>query len=182
MNDNKFVLPEDGGLIELQALRDIVCRYEKIKTHIFADASLGVAYVADKIVRAIKEYESSYHQQDEWCMESSVPFVLGLTTGRTPLELYRELVRRYEAGEVSFDRVAVCSLDEFLPLDADNPHSRNYAIRKEFLEKIDIRPENIYIYPVIFDPLKLSVASLEESRTRSATFRNIMLFAIGKLI
>lgn len=141
MNDNKFVLPEDGGLIELPALRDIVCRYEKIKTRIFADASLGVAYVADKIVRAIKEYEPSYHQQEEW----RIPFVLGLTTGRTPLELYRELVRRYETGEVSFDCVAVCSLDEFLPLDAENPHSRNYAIRKEFLEKIDIRPENIYI-------------------------------------
>ena len=144
MNDNKFALPEDGGLIEDQALRDIVCRYEKIRTRVFADESLGAAYVADKIVRAIKEYEASVHP-DDWYGDDTEPFVLGLIAGRTPMELYRELVRRYRAGEVSFAHVAVCSLDEFFPLDADNPRSRNYAIRREFLSQVDIRPENIHI-------------------------------------
>ena len=73
------------------------------------------------------------------------PFVLGLTTGRTPLGLYHELVRRYRDGMVSFSNVAVYSLDEFYPIGADEPQSRNYRIHEEFLNHIDILPENIHI-------------------------------------
>jgi len=70
---------------------------------------------------------------------------LGLTTGQTPLALYRELVRRYEAGEVSFANVAVFSLDEFYPIGADEQQSRNYRIRREFIDRIDILPDNVHL-------------------------------------
>ena len=131
-----------GGLIEASTLRDIIHRYEKIRTQVFPSEAEGVRYVADRIVLAIADYEkqpaSDYYDDPE-------PFVLGLTTGQTPVALYRELVRRYEAGEVSFANVAVYSLDEFYPIDADERQSRNRFIRKEFLERIDILPENIRI-------------------------------------
>ena len=71
------------------------------------------------------------------------PFVSGLTTGRTPTGLYRELVKRYQAGEVSFANVAVYSLDEFYPILPTVKQSRNYRIHEELLNHIDIRPENI---------------------------------------
>ena len=73
------------------------------------------------------------------------PFVLGLTTGRTPLGLYNELVSRHKAGQISFRNVAVFSLDEFYPIKSSEQQSRNYRIHEEFLNHIDILPENIHI-------------------------------------
>lgn len=46
---------------------------------------------------------------------------------------------------VSFSNVAVYSLDEFYPIGADEPQSRNYRIHEEFLNHIDILPENVHI-------------------------------------
>ena len=140
--NSKYSLSQDGGLIEGAAPHDIVHRYEKIRTRVCPDEAAGVQYVADRIVRAIADYNPNVSADLYFDAE---PFVLGLTTGQTPVALYRELVRRYEAGEVSFANVAVCSLDEFYPIDADERQSRNRFIRKEFLERIDILPENIHI-------------------------------------
>ena len=72
-------------------------------------------------------------------------YVLGLTTGRTPLGLYRELVKRHEEGIVSFRNVAVFSLDEFYPIRSTEQQSRNFRIHEDFLNHIDILPENIHI-------------------------------------
>ncbi|MDE6507450.1 MAG: PIG-L family deacetylase [Alistipes sp.] len=141
--DNKYALPEEGGPIEKAALQDIIRRYEKIPTHIFADPRLGTQYVADMIVRAIARYEQ-HRSSSDFCDEPE-PFVLGLTTGCTPSKLYRELVRRHRAGEISFANVAVFSLDEFYPIGPDEQQSRNFRIRNEFLNHIDILPENVHL-------------------------------------
>ena len=113
------------------AFKDLTQRYEKIATQAYESEYEGVQYVADAIVAAIKA-----HQGER-------PFVLGLTTGKTPIGLYRELVKRYKAGEVSFANVAVYSLDEFYPILPTEKQSRNYRIHEELLDHIDIRPENI---------------------------------------
>ena len=87
---------------------------------------------ADIVVSAIKG-----HKGDK-------PFVLGLSTGRTPLGLYNELVKRYNAGEVSFANVEVYSLDEFYPMAPDSPQSRNHRVNEDFLKFIDIDPANVH--------------------------------------
>ena len=52
--NNKYSLPKDGGLIEVSAPRDIIHRYEKIHTTVYENEYLGVQYVADTIVKAIR--------------------------------------------------------------------------------------------------------------------------------
>ena len=47
-------------------------------------------------------------------------FVLGLATGSSPLGLYAELVRRHQAGEISFKRVRSYNLDEYVGLPRDH--------------------------------------------------------------
>lgn len=86
-------------------------------------------YVADTIVKAIRTYNEIHCSNEVY--EESQPFVLGLTTGRTPLGLYRELVKRHEEGIVSFRNVAVFSLDEFYPIRSTEqraafPHPRGF--------------------------------------------------------
>ncbi len=141
--DKKYSLPKDGGLIADAAPRDIIHRYEKIRTRVYNNEFEGVQYVADNIVRAIRNHNERHVANELY--EEPQPFVLGLTTGRTPLGLYRELVKRHKAGEISFRNVAIFSLDEFYPIKATDRQSRNYRIHEEFLNHIDILSENIHI-------------------------------------
>ena len=111
---SKYTLPKDGGLITTGVPSDIYCRYEKVPTQIFETEYAGVQHVADQVVVAINAHNGTE------------PFVLGLTTGKTPLGLYRELVTRHKDGKVSFKNVAVVSLDEFYPIAPEHKQSRNY--------------------------------------------------------
>ena len=139
--NNKYSLPKDGGLISESAPRDIIHRYEKIHTKVYENEYEGVQYVADNIVKAIRMYNEIHCSNEVY--EESQPFVLGLTTGRTPLGLYRELVKRHHEGQISFRNVAVYSLDEFYPIRSTEQQSRNYRIHEEILNHIDILPENV---------------------------------------
>lgn len=130
---SKYTLPKDGGLITAGVPRDIYCRYEKVPTEIFETEYAGVQHVTDQIVAAINAHSEAR------------PFLLGLTTGKTPLGLYRELVERHKAGKVSFKNVAVVSLDEFYPIAPEHKQSRNYRIHEEFLNHIDIDKSNVHI-------------------------------------
>ena len=141
--NSKYQLPKYGGLDLQSAPRDIVHRYERMPARVFENESQGVQYVADVICRMIRNHNANASARDIY--EELPPFVLGLTTGRTPLGLYRELVARYERGEVSFKGVAVYSLDEFYPIRRTEQQSRNYRIHDEFLKFIDIEPENVHI-------------------------------------
>ncbi len=173
--ESKYTLPKDGGLIEQAVPRDLLHRYEKMPTRVFATEQAGVDYVADKIVRAIRHHNEEYGH-DEFYADYT-PFVLGLTTGRTPVGLYRELVKRYQNGEVSFRNVVVYSLDEFYPIEKSNPQSRNYRIHHEFLNHIDIQPENIRIFDGSIAPDELSPYSEHYDRIGRI---NLMIIGVGE--
>ena len=127
----KFVLPKIGEL-PISASIESICKFEKVPTRICATEKEGVAWAANIVIDAIKS-----HKGDK-------PFVLGLSTGRTPLGLYAELVNRYNAGEVSFANVEVYSLDEFYPMAPESPQSRNHRVYEDFLKYIDINPQNVH--------------------------------------
>ena len=55
--------------------------------------------------------------------KTDAPFVLGLPTGSTPLETYRELIRLHKAGEVSFKNVITFNMDEYVGLEESHPES-----------------------------------------------------------
>ena len=171
--NTKYSLPKDGGLIGASAPRDIIHRYEKIRTQVYENEYLGVQHVADTIVKMIRRYEETHYTNRIY--EETQPFVLGLTTGRTPVGLYRELAERHRRGEVSFANVAVYSLDEFYPIRSTEQQSRNYRIHEDFLNHIDILPENIHIPD--------GTVSLDRVSEYCAAFdqdvRNIDLMIIG---
>ncbi|MEG2366340.1 MAG: PIG-L family deacetylase [Alistipes sp.] len=141
--NSKYSLPKDGGLIATSAPRDIIHRCEKTRTLVYENEYQGVHYVADMIVKMIRNHNETNCSNQIY--EEAQPFVLGLTTGRTPLGLYRELVHRHKEGLVSFANVAVYSLDEFYPIKSSEQQSRNFRIHEDFLNHIDILPENIHI-------------------------------------
>ena len=127
-----FSLPKDGGLIEQGLPDDILHSYEKIPAKIFDDQSDACAEIAETIISAIRN-----------CTDRK--FRLGITTGSTPVTLYRELVRNYKEGKVSFANVEVCSIDEYYPVGKNEQQSRNRRIHEEFLNQIDINKSNVHI-------------------------------------
>lgn len=129
--DSNFVLPKIGELPVLASIESI-CKFEKVPTIVSENALEGARKAADIVVDAIKS-----HKGDK-------KFVLGLSTGRTPLGLYAELVKRCKAGEVSFKNVVMYSLDEFYPMEPHNPQSRNHRVYQEFLSHIDIDEANVH--------------------------------------
>ena len=50
----------------------------------------------------------------------------------------------YKEGVVSFKDVEVYSIDEYYPAPADS-FSRNRRLYQDFIEKVDIKPENVFV-------------------------------------
>ena len=69
---------------------------------------------------------------------------LGVATGSSPLSVYDELARRYEAGQVSFSRSKAFMLDEYVGLAADHPQRYRNVIESEFAGRLDIPAEAVH--------------------------------------
>jgi len=68
---------------------------------------------------------------------------LGLATGSTPIGLYKELVRRFDAGEIDFSKAQSFNLDEYYPIDPAHHQSYDYFMRDQLINKINISKFNI---------------------------------------
>lgn len=73
------------------------------------------------------------------------PFVLGLPTGSTPLGMYAELIKLYQAGKISFEHVVTFNMDEYIGLKPTHPQSYHYFMQQNFFKHINIQPQNIHI-------------------------------------
>lgn len=129
-----FTLPKDGGLISEGLPREIVHSKENIFTEICPDPNTASFVIAGKVVDAINRVTR----------EGGV-FRLGVSTGTSPVFLYRDLVKRYVAGEVSFANVQIFSIDEYYGSEVSEFQSRNHYIREELISKVDVKPENVFI-------------------------------------
>lgn len=70
---------------------------------------------------------------------------LGLATGSTPVGMYRELVKRYEKGELDFSKVKTFNLDEYYPISPENDQSYYYFMHDNLFSHINIPEENVNI-------------------------------------
>ncbi|MCL2560910.1 MAG: glucosamine-6-phosphate deaminase [Rikenellaceae bacterium] len=70
-------------------------------------------------------------------------FVIGLPTGSTPVETYKELIKLHKAGKVSFANVVTFNMDEYAGLPADHPQSYRTFMWRNFFDHIDINPQNV---------------------------------------
>ena len=71
--------------------------------------------------------------------------VLCLPTGETPIGMYRELIQKYQRGEIDFSEAVAFSLDEYCGLSPEHPQSYYYYMQHTFFRHINIKAENIYL-------------------------------------
>ncbi|KAK3303348.1 uncharacterized protein B0T15DRAFT_271725 [Chaetomium strumarium] len=99
------------------------------------DAAAASAHVANYIVDRINHFGPT----------PAHPFVLGLPTGSTPLGVYKVLVEKYKAGEVSFENVVTFNMDEYIGIPRDHPESYHTFMWKHFFSHVNIHPCNVHI-------------------------------------
>ncbi|GHU93503.1 putative glucosamine-6-phosphate deaminase-like protein [Bacteroidia bacterium] len=132
--NKKYDIEQEGGLLAGVEPDEIIRRFEKLPVNIYPTEEEGANYVADTIVAGVNAAAAQ-----------GKPFVLGLTTGKSPVGIYRKLLAAYRAGKVSFENVVVFSLDEFYPIAPEERQSRNFRIRAELTDHVNIKPQNIHI-------------------------------------
>lgn len=71
--------------------------------------------------------------------------VIGLATGSSPIGMYQELIRIYNAGDIDFKEVVSFNLDEYIGLSPDNEQSYHYFMEQNLFSHVNLRPENIHI-------------------------------------
>lgn len=71
------------------------------------------------------------------------PFVIGLPTGSSPLQVYKLLIAAYRAGRISFQNVITFNMDEYVSLPRSHSESYYSFMHRHFFSHIDIQPQNI---------------------------------------
>ena len=64
--------------------------------------------------------------------------VLGLATGSTPIGAYKELIARYENGDLDFSKVTTVNLDEYCGLTPDNDQSYRYFMNNNLFNHVNV--------------------------------------------
>ncbi|MBO5776153.1 MAG: glucosamine-6-phosphate deaminase [Clostridia bacterium] len=71
--------------------------------------------------------------------------VLGLATGSTPIGLYKEMIKDYEAGNVSYKNMVSINLDEYVGLPVEHPESYRSFMNRNLFDHIDINKANTHV-------------------------------------
>ncbi|HYT95570.1 MAG TPA: glucosamine-6-phosphate deaminase, partial [Gemmataceae bacterium] len=108
--------------------------HTKIPTLVFPTSAQASRHVALMIESLIRQNNSANR-----------PTVLGLATGSTPVGLYRELIRLHKEAGLDFSRVITFNLDEYYPMQPDDPHSYHRWMHETLFDHINLLPQNIHI-------------------------------------
>lgn len=110
----------------------VLTRLEKIPTSIYESLEEGSLAIAREIAGEIRKKQ-----------KAGKMFTLALPGGRSPLNVYKELINLHQNEDLCFNNVIIFVEYEFYPLMS--PSAGNFAQLKEaLLDHIDIKPENIY--------------------------------------
>ncbi len=110
----------------------VLTRLEKIPTDIYESMEIGSKAIALTLATEIRRRQ-----------EMGEMLVLALPGGRSPLNVYKELIRMHKEEQLSFSNVIVFVEYEFFPLTSSSYGNVN-RLKVELLDQIDIQPDNIY--------------------------------------
>ena len=110
----------------------VLTRLEKVPTTIYESLEEGSFAVAKEIASQIRKKQSAGEK-----------YVLALPGGRSPLNVYNELIRMHKEEQLSFKNVVVFLEYEFYPLSASDAGVLG-KVKEDFLNHVYIFPENIY--------------------------------------
>lgn len=108
----------------------------------------AAVYVAKKIIEAAPTEDK--------------PFVLGLPTGSTPIDMYKTLIKFYKDGLLSFKNVITFNMDEYVGLGPSDEQSYHKYMFDTFFNHVDIKKENVNILNGLAENLQAECERYEE--------------------
>lgn len=109
-------------------------QFEKIKTRIYANSNFACRGLAREIDTLIREKQNKEETT-----------ILGLATGSTPVNLYRELIQLHKKEGLSFKNVHTFNLDEYFPIEKNHRESYSRFMHEQLFQHIDIPKKNIHL-------------------------------------
>jgi glucosamine-6-phosphate deaminase len=88
---------------------------------------------------------------------------ISFPTGSTPLGMFDILAGRAARGEIDFSSTAVFCLDEYVGVTDEDPNSLTRWLREGFLNRIGIKPNQLYPLPVTAEDFVDAAARFEEA-------------------
>lgn len=79
------------------------------------------------------------------CLAEDPRLVLGLPTGRTPVAMYRELVRLHRRGRADFSRATTFNLDEFVGVAPDARGSYRQFMTRHLFAHVNLDPTRTHV-------------------------------------
>lgn len=104
--------------------------------------------------------------------------VLGLASGRTPVDGYAELRRLHSAGSTDWSRASTFNLDEFAGIDSRHPGSFRTFMEHHLFEGVNLRAERIYFLNGVAKDLNAE-CDRYEAAIASAGGIDLQLLGIG---
>ncbi len=137
---------------------------------IWPKAKDGSAHVARSIALAMRQKQ-----------QENKPIVLGLATGSSPIQVYRELVRMHKEEDLSFANVVTFNLDEYYPMQPGAAQSYVRFMNEHLFDHVDIKRENIHIPDGTLDMDEVE-AYCEQYERKIGTYGgiDIQLLGIGR--
>ena len=113
--------------------RSEITRFEKVPTDIFPTIEEGAIDIANHLEADIKKREQEGRK-----------YVMGVGSGSSLTPIFHELIKRHQAGKLSFKNVVVFNAYEYFPLSEENVNRGINQLKERFLNHIDIDVENIF--------------------------------------
>ena len=76
---------------------------------------------------------------------ASRPFVLGLPTGGTVLDMYKFLCDFYKSGRLDFSHVVTFNMDEYVGLPPADPQSYHFYMKKNLFAHVNLPPKQAHL-------------------------------------
>jgi glucosamine-6-phosphate deaminase len=166
--------------------------YHQYAPHPCGDSPIRM-YEGGKLIRSLDRIKAFGPTADK-------PFVLGLPTGSSPETIYKILVQRYKAGDISFEYVITFNMvcapafpcnvhdsfpanaptlanqDEYVGIPREHPESYHTSMYKNFFSHVNINPANVNLLNGNASDLDAECVTYEEKIRRAG---GIELFLAG---
>ena len=126
-------IPEEFYRPAIAIERSEITRFEKVPTDIFPTIEEGAIDIANHLEADIKKREQEGRK-----------YVMGVGSGSSLTPIFHELIKRHQAGKLSFKNVVVFNAYEYFPLSEENVNRGINQLKERFLNHIDIDVENIF--------------------------------------
>ena len=114
-----------------------------------------------------------------WQLAQKKPFVLGLPTGGTVVDMYAALCGLVKNGKMSFQDIVTFNMDEYVGLSSTHEQSYHYYMKHNLFDHVDIRPENAHILDGMTKDPQQECAHYEQAITQAGGI-DLFLGGVGR--